>query len=86
MAPADPKIQALLDDMADTLDLELTAIDHDATPYLILVLAQSGPHICGFITPEEMEDAAQLLSAMAAQARKMPPLRLPQRAGRSSSR
>lgn len=70
MTDADPAIQGLLDDLADTLDVELTALGHERTPYLVLVLPQTGPQICGTITPDGLDAAAKLLTTMAAEMRK----------------
>lgn len=69
MATPNPAIQGLLDDLADTLDIEMTALGLGGTPYLVLVLPEGGPHICGTVTPDGLDTAAKLLSAMATEMR-----------------
>lgn len=70
MTDADPAIQVLLDNLADTLDVNLTALGHEGTPYLVLVLTQTGPQICGTVTPDGLDAAAKLLITMAAEMRR----------------
>lgn len=79
MTDADTAINALLDDVSGTIESELLALGRGDTPYLLLVLSQSGPHVCGTVTPEGLEATGKLLIAMAAEARKGRPLSAPDR-------
>lgn len=69
MKNTDSAIQALLDDLGDSLDIELKALGQEDAPYLLFVLTESRPHLCGMATPEALETAAKLLITMAAEAR-----------------
>ena len=79
MTDADSAISAMLADVAGTIESELQDLGRGDAPYLLLVLSQSGPHVCGTVTPEGLEATGKLLIAMAAEAWKGHPLSAPDR-------
>lgn len=79
MSDADSAINALLDDLSGTIESELLSLGRGDTPYLLLILSQNGPHVCGTVTPEGLEATGKLLIAMAAEAKKGHPLSAPDR-------